>query len=116
MAKPIILTPCPYDPIRPPAVTKPAPVDDWEEEEMLTSVDSPEAAASDPHLDLIRAPYLLYGVKYIDLVSLWRHGAERDMDNGSQFDLIRAPYCYGLYGVKCIDAVWLDHAGQWLIP
>ena len=26
--------------------------------------------ASDSHLDLIRAPYVLYGVKYIDLVSL----------------------------------------------
>ena len=25
---------------------------------------------SDSHLDLIRAPYILYGVKYIDLVSL----------------------------------------------
>ena len=26
--------------------------------------------ASGPHLDLDRAPYVLYGVKYIDLVSL----------------------------------------------
>ena len=26
--------------------------------------------ASDSHLDLGRAPYVLYGVKYIDLVSL----------------------------------------------
>ena len=26
--------------------------------------------ARDSHLDLIRAPYVLYGVKYIDLVSL----------------------------------------------
>ena len=28
------------------------------------------SGASDSHLDLIRAPYVLYGVKYIDLVSL----------------------------------------------
>ena len=28
------------------------------------------AQARDPHLDLLRAPYVLYGVKYIDLVSL----------------------------------------------
>ena len=28
------------------------------------------APASDSHLDLGRAPYVLYGVKYIDLVSL----------------------------------------------
>ena len=27
--------------------------------------------ASGSHLDLSRAPYVLYGVKYIDLVSLW---------------------------------------------
>ena len=27
--------------------------------------------ASDSHLDLGRAPYDLYGVKYIDLVALW---------------------------------------------
>ena len=27
--------------------------------------------ASDPHLDLGRAPYALYGVKYIGVVSLW---------------------------------------------
>ena len=27
-------------------------------------------AASDPHLDLIRSPYALYGVKYIGLVFL----------------------------------------------
>ena len=27
--------------------------------------------ASGAHLDLSRAPYDLYGVKYIDLVSLW---------------------------------------------
>ena len=29
-----------------------------------------ELAARDPHLDLIRAPYVLYGVKFIDPVSL----------------------------------------------
>ena len=32
-----------------------------------------EAAASDPNLDLSRAPYVLYGVKYIDLVSVTTH-------------------------------------------
>ena len=36
--------------------------------EITTS--SLEATASGPHLDLIRAPYVLYGVKYIDPVSL----------------------------------------------
>ena len=30
----------------------------------------PLQEASDSHLDLSRAPYVLYGVKYIDLVSL----------------------------------------------
>ena len=30
-----------------------------------------EQACIVPHLDLIRAPYALYGVKYIDLVTLW---------------------------------------------
>ena len=30
----------------------------------------PGATASDANLDLSRAPYVLYGVKYIDLVSL----------------------------------------------
>ena len=29
-----------------------------------------KASARDAHLDLIRAPYVLYDVKYIDLVSL----------------------------------------------
>jgi hypothetical protein len=28
-----------------------------------------DSTASDSHLDLGRAPYVLYGVKYIDLVS-----------------------------------------------
>ena len=33
--------------------------------------------ASDPHLDLRHAPYVLYGVKYIDLVSLMTHQGRR---------------------------------------
>ena len=31
---------------------------------------NPEPLARQPRIDLIRAPYVLYGVKYIDLVSL----------------------------------------------
>ena len=30
-----------------------------------------QLVVSGSHLDLNRAPYVLYGVKYIDLVSLW---------------------------------------------
>ena len=46
-----------------------------------------------------RAPYVLYGVKYIDLVSLGANAS------GAHLDLSRAPYV--LYGVKCIDLVSL---------
>ena len=53
---------------------------------------------SGSRLDLIRAPYVLYGVKYIDLVSLQLLNA-----SGSHLHLIRAPYV--LYGVKYIDLV-----------
>ena len=40
---------------------------DWNVEESYFGC----VRASDSHLDLSRAPYALYGVKYIDLVSLW---------------------------------------------
>ena len=53
---PIILTPCPYAPNRPRGGG---------------CFYDGTGAASDSHLDLGRAPYALYGVKYIDLVSLW---------------------------------------------
>ena len=47
-------------------------------------------------LDLSRAPYVVYGVKYIDLVSLSRlAGASLDTQHGisgSHLDLSRAPY------------------------
>ena len=58
------------------------------------------AQASGPHLDLSRAPYVLYGVKYIDLVSLASAQA-----SDPHLDLSRAPYV--LYGVKYIDLVSL---------
>ena len=52
---------------------------------------------------------MLYGVKYIDLVSLSRlAGAPLDTQHGagdSHLDLGRAPYV--LYGVKYIDPVSL---------
>ena len=43
--------------------------DDEEELEVHKQI-CPTKAARDSHLDLDRAPYVLYGVKYIDLVSL----------------------------------------------
>ena len=55
---------------------------------------------SDSRLDLIRAPYVLYGVKYIDPVSL-----QLPNTSASHLDLGRAPYV--LYGVKYIDLVSL---------
>ena len=57
--------------------------------------------ASDSHLDLSRAPYVLYGVKYIDLVSLGANASDPHLDLG------RAPYV--LYGVKYIDPVSPKH-------
>ena len=67
---------------------------------------------SDSYLDLSRAPYALYGVKYIDLVSplvklceLMRRRAGLQASD-PHLDLIRAPYV--LYGVKYIDSVSLD--------
>ena len=55
------------------------------------------AAASDSHLDLGRAPYVLYGVKYIDLVSLALpagRGAQ-----GSGLEDVRVYLADGLVGV-----------------
>ena len=72
------------------------------------AINSTIAKASGSHLDLIRAPYGLYGVKYIDLVSLRRNiGGGRPVlqASGAHLDLGRAPY--GLYGVKYIDLVSL---------
>ena len=77
-----------------------------------------EAEARGSHLDLIRTPYVLYGVKYIDLVSLALFsGASAASSGGGRgpevdecvrhLDLIRAPCCYGLYGVKYIGLVSL---------
>ena len=54
--------------------------------------------ASDSHLDLGCAPYVLYGVQYIDLVPLALLLAAL---GDSHLDLSRAPY--ELYGVKYID-------------
>ena len=69
---------------------------------------SGERRCGGAHLDLSRAPYVLYGVKYIGLVSLAPinylvsvFGNPRA--EGSYLDLSRAPY--GLYGVKYIDLV-----------
>ena len=36
----------------------------------MVDAEREQSQASDSHLDLDRAPYVLYGVKYIDLVSL----------------------------------------------
>ena len=58
-----------------------------------------------------RAPYVLYGVKYVDLVSLevklYEIMGGRAVLQASDpyLDLGRAPY--GLYGVKYIDLVSL---------
>ena len=54
-----------------------------------------------------RAPYVLYGAKYIDLVSL---SLKKNEASGSHLDLGRAPYVlYGvLYGVNYIDLVSLS--------
>ena len=54
-------------------------------------------AASNSHLDLRRAPYVLYGVKYIDLVSL---SLKKHVASDSRLDLRRAPYV--LYGVNTL--------------
>ena len=104
-----------------------------------------EETASAPHLDLSRAPYVLYGVKYIDPVSLspfsgvpnlflalgapTKHMAikliisvlglclqanratTKRPVNLKLLDLGRAPFCYGLYGVKYIDLVSPEQHG-----
>ena len=64
--------------------------------------------ASGSHLDLDRVPYVLYGVKYIGLVSLACPPTDSARTlcwsaSGSHLDLDRAPYV--LYGVKHIDLV-----------
>ena len=60
------------------------------------------AVASDSHLDLDRAPYVLYGAKYIGPVSL----APPPHASDSHLDLDRAPYA--VYSVKYIDPVASD--------
>ena len=69
-------------------------------------------------LDLGRAPYVLYGVKYIDLVSLavftrryYEVATAKRMSQSTtnyNLDLGRAPYV--LYGVKYIELVSLELA------
>ena len=98
---PIILTPCPYAPfiltpcLCAPIVLTPCPLRSYHTNTMPLCPDHRPPTtdqiftcfwrvASDSHLDLSRAPYVLYGVNYI--VSL-------------------APYV--LYGVKYIDLVSL---------
>ena len=71
--------------------------------EITTS--SLEATASGPHLDLIRAPYVLYGVLYIDPVSLPCTFQGKRHSVATHLDLSRAPYV--LYGVEYIDPVSL---------
>ena len=53
--------------------------------------------ASDSHLDLGRAPYDLYGVKYIRLVSPGCLQVILKL-----LDLIRAQYRHAVYRVACI--------------
>ena len=57
------------------------------------------------NLDLGHAPYVLYGVEYIDLVSLAPFLRTARQASGSHLDLSRAPYV--LYGVKYTDLVSL---------
>ena len=55
-------------------------------QDMFTKVTTaPGATASDPHLDLSRAPYVLYGVTYIDLVSLAPVSGQRYREQRGQF-------------------------------
>ena len=71
----------------------------------------PTRSSRDSHLDLSRAPYVVYGVHYIDLVSLapLRPCALSRIPTRSSrdthLDLRRAPYV--LYGVYYIDLVSL---------
>ena len=72
------------------------------------------------NLDLTRAPYVLHGVKYIDLVSLYatlvcRPTTSTRMLPGQSISnyvtwVVRAPYV--LYGVKYIDLVSLGKKGE----
>jgi hypothetical protein len=52
--------------------------------------------ASVANLDLGRAPYVLYGVKYIDLVSL---DATRPVNLGCYFGLFARPFCNNIISV-----------------
>ena len=69
--------------------------------------------ASDSHPDLGRAPYALYGVKYIDLVSpalFPGHGIKPENETwrpagACYLDLMRASYV--VYGIKYVDLVSL---------
>ena len=49
------------------------------------------------HIEFSRAPYVLYGVRYIDLVALTMPASD------SHLDFSRAPY--GVYGGTYIDLV-----------
>ena len=60
---------------------------------------------AEANLDLIRAPYALYGVKYTDLVSLTPFQVCARRMAEANLDLIRVPYA--LYGVKYTDLVSL---------
>ena len=56
---------------------------------------------SQAHLDLNRTPYVVYGVKYIDLESLVAIAEPEGMSSGAHLDFSRAPYV--LYGVQYTD-------------
>ena len=83
----MILTPCPYDPINGEQVRvepRPGlPSSSW--------ASQPQINPKSLHpLDLSRAPYVLYGVKYIDLVSL---GAEPWPVNLTLTWVVRPMFC-----------------------
>ena len=64
-------------------------------------------------LDLIHAPYVSYRLNIqtqypFDEVVRNNQGQGSAAASDSHLDLSRAPYCYGLYGVKYIDLVSLD--------
>ena len=84
------------------------------ENETNALVAAEQMQAGGSRLDLSRPPCVFYGAKYVDLVSLdlfqARLAAEQAatlerLASDSHLDLGRAPYCYDLYGVKCIDLV-----------
>ena len=75
----------------------------------ISSLTSPTSSlASMPRLDLDGATYVVYGVKYIDPVSLASFTASGPVTHTllapcSHLDLIRAPYVW--HGVEYIDPV-----------